>query len=171
MVNKMFIISIILLTFGIIYIITFMLPFRLSKSKKEIIKEYGISHLTSENAVDSIILSSTIKASNSNFSYFFVNKSLSYSELKQNNLLKKTKRINITNLTEQQLSNLSVRNYDNALLFKGDFRFDSQNTIEVVPVENIQKTKINTVKIKLFIGLISFVIILVMFINLISHFR
>ena len=109
-----------------------LLPHKLNKKCKNIIKEFGIVHFTTEEAAEKIICTSVVKA-NRRFrcAYFFQNGIVSRDGIKYNNLENKMCRVVIQNLTELRLNRLRIRYFDMAVICFGDFKLSETNQVSV----------------------------------------
>ena len=117
------------------------------KAKAKIV---GIKHYTSYENVDSILSSGLIKAAPMEHSYFFVNEPIPRDILRYNlryvdkngkrrmaalptssSIAGKSVAIIIRNLSDEQIKQLRYLHYQQAVYFKGDFKFRPENKVIV----------------------------------------
>lgn len=109
----------------------------LSDAQKDIIRQYGIIHITTNESAASIISQEIVYASKGilhNYShastrncFFFMNRNLADLDLGFNMATDRNIGVTIQNLTEDQIDKLLIRDYDNALLYTGDFSTEGCN--------------------------------------------
>lgn len=106
-----------------------MFPHKLTKREKQIIAKTGLMHFTTEEAANQILDTRYLKSSKIKWVYMFQNCSISNELITYNNLSSKKARIEILNLTTEQLNKLWVRYYDMAIMIVGDFHFLPENKV------------------------------------------
>lgn len=113
-------------------------PHKLSKKDRDIISRLGLVHFTTEEAAEKILSTSVIKTNKKkHYTYFFQNGIVTMDAISYNNLENKKVRVEILNLTEQQLKHLRIRYYDMAISCLGDFNFSDTNQVSVKSEPNI----------------------------------
>lgn len=152
-----FAIGIVALSVNLTYFLFGFFPFikarPLSGIDIENIKKYGICHKTSQKGLDGIKKDKTIKGTKGrksysthykNAAYFFANAYIEDGE-KFNWNPKYKYVIDIKNLSDNQIKQLRIRNYDKAIMHIGDFEMEDQNVITVQKIVDertwIEKTK------------------------------
>lgn len=108
------------------------------------LKKYGIAHRTNTKGKDGIMKLSKIKgrrgrvAYSNHFkksAYFFAVAYINHGE-SFNFSFKHHYEIRINELTDEQIKQIRIRDYDKALIFNGDFRFDDTNIITIIKLNN-----------------------------------
>lgn len=128
------------------YFILGFFPFLSAKNISEMdvenIKKYGIIHKTTSKGKIEIEIeqkikgSKGIKAYSTHFrkgAYFFARAYLNAGEQFNNNF-KYEYKIIIENLTDKQIQNFFIRDYDKALIYQNDFVIDNQNIVKYEPI-------------------------------------
>lgn len=128
------------------YFILGFFPFLSAKNISEMdvenIKKYGIIHKTTSKGKIGIEIEQKIKGSkgtkaySTHFrkgAYFFASAYLDAGESFNNNF-KYEYKIIIENLTDKQIHNFLIRDYDKALIYQNDFVIDNQNIVKYEPI-------------------------------------
>lgn len=153
---------ILLLFIGIIcvyltYFIFGFFPFIKAQNLKEDdilkIRQLGISHKTTSKGKAGIVNDKKIKGSKFRKAYsnhfrravfFFANAYIKDGEDVNDNF-KYEYVVRISNLSEEQIKNLKIREYDKVLMYKGDFKIEEQNIIQIEPIEREKNKKIEKI--------------------------
>ena len=155
--------SVVIFFIGIIWIyLTYFIfgffPFIKAKNLREDdilkIRQLGISHKTTSEGKAGIENDGKIKGSKFRKAYsnhfkrtafFFANAYIKDGEDINNNL-KYEYTIKISNLSERQIQNFKIREYDKALMYNGDFTIEEQNIIQIEPIEREKYKVIDFIK-------------------------
>ena len=102
------------------------------------IRQFGISHKTTSKGKVGIKKDNKIKGSK------FANAYIKDGEDFNNNL-KYEYNIKISNLSEKQIQNFKIREYDKVLMYNGDFVIEEQNVIQIESIKKERNKKIDNI--------------------------
>lgn len=119
----------------------------LTEDELNIIKTNGISHCTTVKGLEGIKKDNCIHTSSKEKSYsnhnkpcvFFCINGISTAEKGFNQNKKYKKKIIITNLTDSQIKQMKIREYDNAIMYEGNFTFAEENFVKCENIAEIEK--------------------------------
>lgn len=121
-----------------------LVPHKLTKKIRSTISKVGIMHFTTEEAAQKIIEVSTVKKSKKHrYTYFFQNGTVSENAIAHNNLENKEVRVEILNLTDEQLNKLKIRYFDMSVVNSGDFKISKENRVFVKMESDITPIQTN----------------------------
>ena len=117
------------------------------------IRQFGISHKTTSKGKvgikkdNKIKGSKFVKAYSTHFRkavFFFANAYIKDGEDFNNNL-KYEYNIKISNLSEKQIQNFKIREYDKVLMYNGDIVIEEQNVIQIESIKKERNKKIDNI--------------------------
>jgi hypothetical protein len=121
----------------------------------EKVKEGGISHFTTIAGYKGITEKSIINASKFRKAYsnhfkkcvfLFANEYINEDAYKFNFNIKYSWKINISNLSENQIEKLKIRDYDKALMYQGNLFLEKENNITWTELESSKLRRIEKIR-------------------------